>query len=141
MIPQSCLLIETKKFPVLEGEKDEIVNENMYGKALCKYLEAQLPLVGIKVPFFCNEDWGWWLETERNGFRMAQCIYSDPDANPNPERYALLPSIKAAKKWSWLKFKSIDLSQDVLGVVGAVEQVFKKDSDIRVVTRHDDYPF
>jgi hypothetical protein len=31
MIPHSCLLIETKKFPVLEGEMDELVNEGMYG--------------------------------------------------------------------------------------------------------------
>ena len=47
MIPQSCLLIETKKFPVLKGEQEEIVNEGMYGKALCTYLQAKLPLVGI----------------------------------------------------------------------------------------------
>ena len=62
MIPQSCLLIETKKFPVLEGEKEELVNEGMYGKALCAYLQVKLLLVGIQVPFFCNEDWGWWLQ-------------------------------------------------------------------------------
>src|SRR5687767_14239888 len=110
MIPQSCLLIATKKFPILEGEKEEIVNEGMYGKALCRYLEAELPLAGIKVPSFCNEDWGWWLEIERSGFKMALCIYSDPDANPSPERYAVMPSIKDGKKWSWSKFKSIDTS-------------------------------
>ena len=34
MNPQSCLLIETKKFPVLEGEKDELVNEGIYARAL-----------------------------------------------------------------------------------------------------------
>ncbi|RPI78571.1 MAG: hypothetical protein EHM45_06130 [Desulfobacteraceae bacterium] len=141
MIPQSCLLIETKKFPILDGEKDEITNENMYGKALCKYLEAQLPSIGINVPFYCNEDWGWWLETDRNGFKMALCIYSDPDANPNPERYAILPSIQNGKKWSWSKFRSIDNSKNVLETIGAVEKLFKNDSDIRVVTRHDDYPF
>ena len=141
MIPKSCLLIETSKFPVLDGEKDEIVNENMYGKALCKYLEAKLPSVGIDVPFFCNEDWGWWLETDRKGFKMALCIYSDPDANPNPERDALLPSIKEARKWSWSKFKSIDVSHDVLETMVAVENTFRNDKDIRSVTRHDDYPF
>ena len=141
MIPKSCLLIETSKFPILAGEKDEIVNENMYGKALCQYLETQLPLAGVKVPFYCNEDWGWWLETELNGFKMAMRIYSDPDANPNPERYALLPSIKDAKKWSWSKLQSVDMSQDVLKVIDAVESIFRRDSDIRIVTRHDDYPF
>jgi hypothetical protein len=69
----------------------------MYGKALCLYLQAKLPLAGIEVPFFCNEDWGWWLQTEHNSFRMGLCIYSDPEAHPHPERDALLPSIQAAR--------------------------------------------
>lgn len=141
MIPLSCLLIATKKFPVLEGEKDEIVNPGMYGKALCQYLQTELPKAGVNVPFYCNEDWGWWLEVERNGFEMALCIYSDPGANAHPERYALLPSIEAAKKWSWSRFKFIDLAQSVLGVVSVVEAVFKNDRDIQTVTRHDDFPF
>ena len=90
MISQSCLLIETKKFPVLEGEKEELVNEGMYGKALFNHFQEKLPLVGIQLPFFCYEYWGWWLQTERNGFRMGLCIYADPDADPDPERYALI---------------------------------------------------
>ena len=56
MIPNSCIKIETTKFPILEGEKDEIVNENMYGKAVCNYLEKELPKENIEVPFYCNED-------------------------------------------------------------------------------------
>jgi hypothetical protein len=141
MIPQSCLLIETKKFPILDGEEEELTNENMYGKALCNYLEAELPRAGINVPFFCNEDWGWWLEVERGGFKMGLCIYSDPDAAGNPERYAVMPSILEGKKWSWSKLGSVDVSNDVLEVIGIVERVFKNDKEIAAVTRHDDYPF
>jgi hypothetical protein len=141
MIPQSCLLIETTKFPILEGEKEGLVNEGMYGKAFCLYLQARLPLAGIEVPFFCNEDWGWWLHTERNGFRMGLCIYSDPEAHPHPERYALLPSIQAARTWSWSKFRWIDQTQDVMAIVGALEMIFTADGDIPTVTRHDDDPF
>jgi len=141
MIPQSCLLIETKKFPILEGEDEEITNERMYGKALCNYLQAELPRAGIGVPFFCNEDWGWWLEVERGGFKMGLCIYSDPDAAGNPERYAVMPSILEGKKWSWSKLGSVDVSNDVLALMGIVERVFKNDKEISAVTRHDDYPF
>jgi hypothetical protein len=57
MIPQSSLLIESKKFPVMPGEDQEITNERMYGKALCHYLQAELPQAGLKVPAYCNEDW------------------------------------------------------------------------------------
>jgi len=49
MIPESCLLIETCKFPILPGEDQEIVNEGMYGKAFCQYLESALPLAGVRV--------------------------------------------------------------------------------------------
>ena len=141
MIPQSCLLIESKKFPIMPGEDQEIVNERMYGKALCQYLESELPGAGLNVPSYCAEDWGWWLEVERGAFKMGLCIYSDPDAKLSPERYAILPSVQQAKKWSWSKFQNIDNSADVLAVVAIVEQVLKSDKDIPVVTRHDDYPF
>ena len=93
------------------------------------------------MPFFCNEDWGWWLQTERNGFRMGLCIDSDPEAHPNPERYALLTSIHAPRQWTWSRFRWIDQSQDVMGIVGALEKILTADADIHAVTRHDDYPF
>lgn len=143
LIPQSCLLIETDKFPVLDGEEDEIGNDGMYGKALCEYLEAELPRVGINVPSFCSEDWGWWLEVEHNGFKMELLIFCDLDVDWNPKRYALLPSIGVAKKkkWPWSRSQSVDMSQDVLALVGLVETVFKNDSQIRAVTRHDACPF
>lgn len=141
MIPQSCLLLESRKFPVLPGEDDEITNERMYGKALCTYLQSRLPPAGIAVPAFCNEDWGWWLEVQRGAFRMGLCIYSDPAASGDPERYAVLPSIHQEKKWSWGKFRKIDLSGDVLEIIAIVEQVLKNDADITAVSRHDDFPF
>ena len=141
MIPQSCLLIETRKFPIMPGEDQEIVNERMYGKALCQYLASVLPGAGIQAPYYCAEDWGWWLEVERGGFKMGLCIYSDPEAEKDPERYAILPSIHQARKWSWSKFRNMDNSTDVLEIVAAVERVLKSDREISSVTRHDDYPF
>jgi hypothetical protein len=141
MIARSCLAIETGKFPILEGEADELVNENTYGKALCKYLEHNLSRAGLKVPSFCAEDWGWWLDVEDNGFAMGLCIYSDPGVATDPERYAILPSITDQKKWSWSKFRNIDVSADVLRIMDAVERIFKADDEITLVTRHDDFPF
>lgn len=141
MIPKSCLLIETKKFPILPGEDAELTNERMYGKALCTYLQSALPGAGINVPSFNNEDWGWWVDLEHGAFKMGLCVYSDPSAEGNPERYALLPSIHQAKKWSWSKLRSVDVSKDVLGLIDTIERVLKADKEIPVVTRHNDYPF
>src|SRR5688572_12772112 len=117
MIPNSWLKIETRKFPILEGEKEELINDDMYGKALCQYLAAKLPAAGIDVPSFCNEDWGWWLEVKRGPFKMGLCIYSEPEVETDPERYAIGPSIKEPKKWSWSKFGNEDVSQEVLAII------------------------
>ena len=141
MIPQSCLLIESKKFPIQAGEDQEITNERMYGKALCTYLQEHLPRAGINVPFFCNEDWGWWLEVEHGDFKMALCIYSDPDAEGNPEKYAIMPSIDKETKWSWTRFRKVNVSKEVLAVIDCVERTFASDTDVSAVTRHDDFPF
>jgi hypothetical protein len=141
MIPNTCVAIETVKFPILEGEEDELVNQGMYGKALCLYLETKLPLVGIEVPFFCCEDWGWWIEVKDDEFSMGLCIYSDPGAENNPERYAIISSITKETKWSWSKFKKRDVSREVLKIMNAVEDVLKEDEEIGKVSRHDDYPF
>ncbi len=113
----------------------------MYGKALCQYLQSALPLTGIYVPKYCNEDWGWWPEVQRGTFSMGLCIYSDPDAAGDPERYALVPAIHHAKKWSWSKFRKVDVSQKVLELVSIVERVLKSDADIRVVRPLEKYAF
>lgn len=140
-IPGNCIVIETEKFPALPGEDAEIVNPGMFGKALCQYLQKELPGRGIEVPFFCNEDWGWWLEVNHGGFKMALCIYSWPEGEPAPTRYLIMPSIQNGKKWSWSKFRSIDVSRDVLNVINCLELLFREDPEISAVTRHDDFPF
>jgi hypothetical protein len=140
MIPGCCIMIETKKFPPLPGEADELVNPGMYGKALCQYLERELPQLGIKVPFFCNEDWGWWLEVEQGSFKLGLCIYSIPEGEADPNAYAIMPTTNSERRWSWRRFRMVDISRELVQVVDTLEQLFKRDSEIRSVTRHDDLP-
>jgi len=141
MIGDTCITIETQKFPVLDGEEEELVNENMYGKALCIYLEKELPKIGIKVPLFLCEDWGWWLEVIDKDFKMGLCIYSHPDEEDNPERYAVMSSITDEKKWIWSKLRRIDVSDNVQNIMDSIENIFKDDSEINNIMRHDDFPF
>ncbi|TQV70998.1 hypothetical protein FLL45_21975 [Aliikangiella marina] len=141
MIPDSCIKIKTNKFPILAGEEEALVNENMYGKALCLYLQENLPTKGIEVPFYCCEDWGWWLEVKDKDFAMGLCVYSDPDADGNPTSYAIMPSIHNAKKWSWSKFRKIDVSENVLSIMDKASNILEDDSEIDEVTRHRDFPY
>ena len=141
MIQNTCIAIETTKFPILEGEEEEMVNEGMYGKALCEYLKKSLPATGIEVPLFICEDWGWWVEIKDKGFNMGLCVYSDPDAKEDPQKYAIISSIDKPKKWSWKKFKRIDISQNVSKVLNTVEKIFREDNEIKKITRHNGYPW
>lgn len=93
------------------------------------------------MPFFRSEDWGWWLQMERNGFPMGLCIYSDSEADPEPEHYALMPSIQAPRQWSWSKFRQIDQTQEVMEIIGELEKIFTSDARIHAVTRHAGHPF
>ena len=141
MIPRSCIAIKTSKFPILEGEVEEIVNDGMYGKALCIYLQSRLPDAGIEAPSFICEDWGWWIDVIDGDFKIGLCVYSHPDEESNPERYAIMPSEHNTKKWSWSKFRMVDVSTNTVSIIDAVEQIFQNDSEIESVSRHDDYPF
>ncbi|MEE4299107.1 MAG: hypothetical protein V2J24_06670 [Pseudomonadales bacterium] len=141
MIPNSCIAIRTDRFPILAGEDEEIINEGTYGMALCKYLAARLPETGVTVHGFNPEDWGWWVSVEADGFTMGLCVYSDPEAEGDPVRYAILPSEDTAKKWSWARLRRVDVSGPVLRIMDAVADVFARDEEIDAVSRHDDFPF
>jgi len=142
MISGTRISIESKKFPILDGEKEELINENMYGKALCQYLEQKLPKFSIEVPSFFCEDWGWWIDVISKDFKMGLCIYSHPDDKNNPERYAILSSITNEKKWVWSKLKRVDVSEDVKKIMDCIENIFKNDPDInKVERRNEDFPF
>ena len=125
----------------MNGEEEEIVNDGMYGKAICIYLEKFLPMNEVQVPLFLNEDWGWWLEVKQNNFSMGLCIYSDPDSTGNPESYAIMPSEHNEKKWIWSKLQFKNISKEVLSIMDIVVYIFEQDKEIKKVSRHNDFPY
>ena len=141
MIPGTCIEIHTRKFPILEGENEELVNEGMYGKALCQYLARELPGSGLEVPVYLCEDWGWWVEVRDGDFVLGLQIYSDSEPDENPERYAIMSSVTREKRWSWKKFRSEDVSDRVTNIMNELYRLFSTDPEIRLVERHDDFPF
>ena len=141
MIHNTCIEIHTRKFPILEGENEELINEGMYGKALCQYIERELPKKGLQVPMYICEEWGWWIEVKHNDFVLGLQIYSDSEPDEDPEKYAVMSSISKNKKWSWRKFRNEDLTQQVTNIMDQLDAVFTEDPEIDFVKRHDDFPF
>jgi hypothetical protein len=72
---------------------------------------------------------------------MGICIYSDLDETGEPQGYAIIPSIQNDTKWLWTKFRKINVSNDVLRVIGIIERLFLNDHEIKSVSRYDDFPY
>lgn len=132
--------IRSPRFPILPGEKEELVNDGMFGKAVAEYLKAKLRDRGYDVPFFCCEDWGWWVELRDAPFGFGVCIYS------GPERDGLLDffctdGVHGRKKWSWSKFRFVDASPWVERLHSDLVAIFQADPEIEVISTDLDEPF
>jgi hypothetical protein len=98
--------IRSSKFPILPGEKEELVNEGMYGKALAEYLQAKLRDRGYNAPFVCREDWGCWVELRIAPFAFGVCIYSGPE--DRPVEFVCTDGATGSRQWSWKRFRFVD---------------------------------
>ncbi len=79
MMRNTFIHITTDMFQKTENEDNEVVNAGMYGKNLAEYIQRELRLIGYSVPFYCNEDWGWWVEIKGFPCAMGVCIYGRAD--------------------------------------------------------------
>jgi hypothetical protein len=139
-IMEKFIQIRSAKFPILPGEKEELVNEGMYGKALAQYLQAQLKNRGYDVPFIACEDWGWWVELKAAPFKFGVCIYC------GPEREGLLDffctdGATTKRKWNWKMFKFVDTAAWVKKLHEDLISIFLADVEVEVVSTSLNSPF
>lgn len=127
------------KFPILEGEDEEIGNPGMYGRALSTYIQEGLQKKGYESPFLCAEDWGWWIEIKGAPFKVGVCVYSGPGKDGVPE-YGVLVGIKSARSWSWSSFKMVETKEWEDRVFGDLLALFESDPHIEVFGVKPDCP-
>ena len=132
--------IRSAKFPILPGEKEELVNEGMYGKALAEYLQAKLRERGYDAPFICCEDWGWWVELQSTPFTFGVCIYCGPERD-GPLDLFCTDGATAPRKWSWSRFRFVDTSPYVNKLHDDLVAIFRADRDVQVLATDLDSPF
>lgn len=131
--------IKSSKFPVLPGEDDEIVNEGMYGKSLSQYLQRELAARGYRTPFYCAEDWGWWVEIGDCPFRFGVCIYS-AHAFGSADEFVCTDGANDSRSWSWSKFRFIDNTPWVDKLNGDLLSIFSADSSVEIIGVTDEFP-
>jgi hypothetical protein len=131
--------IRSSKFPILPGEREELVNEGMFGKALAEYVRLNLIKLGYDAPFVCSEDWGWWVEIKGAPSAFGACIYSGPEES-GPIEFACSDGAASVKKWSWRQFKFIDVTPWIEKLHDDLIAIFRADNEIEVVCVSDDLP-
>lgn len=132
--------IRSAKFPILSGEKEELVNDGMYGKALAEYLQAKLKERGYDAPFVCCEDWGWWVELKNAPFAFGVCIYCGPKTDGMLDLFCT-DGATSSRIWSWRKFAFIDTAPWAQKLHGDLVAIFRSDGEIEVVSTSLDEPF
>jgi hypothetical protein len=132
--------VRSPKFPVLPGEKEELINEGMYGRALAEYLQAKLQERGYEAPFVCCEDWGWWVELKNAPFKFGAAIYCGPETK-GPRDLFSTDGVPAPKKWSWSKFRWIDTSPWTKKLHEDMVAIFRSDPEVELVNTSLDEPF
>jgi hypothetical protein len=131
--------IQSAKFPILPGEKDELVNAGTYGKALAQYLQENLTDLGYSSPFVCCEDWGWWVELSDAPFAFGVCIYSRTE-NDQPLDFVCVCDPGEGRKWSLRRFRFVNTSAWVQKLRDDLLRILRSDDGIRVVGTYDDFP-
>ena len=132
--------IRSPKFPILPGEKEELVNDGMYGKALAEYLQAKLKDRGYDAPFVCCEDWGWWVELKSAPFTFGVCVYCGPE-EADPLDLFCTDGAPERKAWSWRKFRFIDTGAWAEKLHLDLVSIFSADPDVTVISTSLDSPF
>lgn len=136
--------IRTEKFPILPGEEDELVNEGMYGKALAQYLQAELGSRHYDAPFICCEDWGWWVELKAEQGHAGVCVYchklNEQRDPPLPTHYVVTEGALSRKKWSWSRFRFIDIGAWVDQLHTDLLTILELDPDIEVLGTSQEFP-
>ena len=133
-----CYLnIRTSKFPILEGEEDEITNPGTYGKAFAEYLKKNLGKRGYDVPFICCEDWGWWVEVKLP-LKIIGLICGRAHDENTECNFFCSPSPDKNRVWSWSKFRMVDIGHDLSRLISDLKQIFTDDPEIEFLGETDE---
>jgi hypothetical protein len=132
--------VRSAKFPILPGEKEELVNDGMYGKALAEYLLEKLRARGYCATFFCCEDWGWWVHLKDAPFTFGVRIYCGEQTG-DLLQLSCVAGAPEPRMWSWRSFRFIDTLPWVEKLHQDLVWIFQADMDIKVVGTCFDSPF
>jgi hypothetical protein len=111
----------------------------MYGKAAAIYLYEKLKTVGYESPYFCCEDWGWWVGISGQGFSAGLGIYGQ--LNETTKELSISVTVNSpqpGKRWSWRRFRQIDYTPIAQKIHADVLKIFQSDPEVQILAVNDD---
>ena len=133
------LHVRSAKWPILDGEDNEIVNPSTYGKAFAEYLRSSLSNLGYDVPFCCCEDWGWWVEVKLPNKRVGLCCYRDHDENTDCD-FVCSTSLDKNRVWCWSRFRFVDLTRPLAKLSDDLRTIFRDDPEVEYIGEVPEFP-
>ena len=132
MHPKQFIHLRSSKLGLMPGEQEDVVNEGIYGKALAIYLTERLPKYGYQVPFYCCEDWGWWVHIDGVPFLFGICIYGWPMGDSDHLDIWCTDNFHQSRKWSWRKWRFFDTAALAAKLQRDLLQLFREDPEIEI---------
>ncbi|MCE9604892.1 MAG: hypothetical protein K8U03_08325 [Planctomycetia bacterium] len=131
--------IRSDKFTILPGEDEDIVNEGMYGKSLCLYLQRKLSERGWTIDFLGSEDWGWAVGIRVESLRFLLCVYG---VEMEAGGLDLCVTVQALpdRKWSWKRLRFIDTTEVVGRMNSELKAIFIEDNDVQFLGSTQEFP-
>ena len=141
MIPNVYLHIKTERFQKETDEDAGLVNPGMYGSELAKFIQNALVKIGYTVPYYCNEDWGWWVEIKGFPHLMGLCIYGRSEEDGVIREYVICSGVTDNVAWSWRKFKRVNTVIVVNKLMDDTENILKNTDGVSSAIRENDMPW
>jgi hypothetical protein len=136
---QKFIHIRSPKFPILPGEEKELVNEGRYGKAVAQYLLAKLRDRGYEAPFFCCEDWGWFVKLKNAPFGFGVNIYSGRERNGLLDFFCTDGAV-GPRQWSWRRLRFVDTGPWIEQLHDDMVAIFRADPEVELISTALDSP-
>ena len=125
---ETILHVRTAKFPVSEGEADEVTN-GFFGKAFSEHVGAVLRDAGFVVPVIAAEDFGWWVGVKLLGRNVGVVVLREHDRDGMCS-YFCSPSTNAERVWSWTRFRYLAMGAEMARVMGTLRAAFEADPEL-----------
>lgn len=124
--------IRSAKFPVLQEDHDECCNPGTYGKSLVDYLQTRLEAQGYEIPFSVAEDFGWWIEIKTQLLAPTHIALRRSHEDSGVADFAVVVD-DSPRKWSWKRFRFVDLSAFQEKLASDVHEILTSDTDIEFI--------